>query len=196
MVAACLDEAAFLRSEESAEPDIELRRALLPAMSTVPGSLLLTISSPYSKKGLVWQQYRKHYGEPGDVLVWQAPSRAMNRTLPARVVEEAMRDDPEAARAEWLGLFREDVATFVSPEVVEAVTIPGRVVLPPQLGIGYHSFVDAAGGSGSDADPHLKVHPNPPKQPKPDRSVSKGKHRKKKHRKKKHRKKRHHSDED
>ena len=50
-----------------------------PAMATVPGPLLLAISSPYARRGVLWDVHRRHYGQDGDVLVWQAPSRTMNR---------------------------------------------------------------------------------------------------------------------
>ena len=58
------------------------------------GGLLVGISSPYARRGLLWQKYRQHYGKDGDVLVWAAPSLAMNPTLPADIVEEALAEDP------------------------------------------------------------------------------------------------------
>ena len=146
VIAAILDEVAFMRDEASAEADIELYRALKPAMATT-GGLLVGISSPYARRGLLWQKYRQHYGKDGDVLVWAAPSLAMNPTLPADIVEEALAEDPDAAKAEWLAEFRSDVAAFVSPGVVEAVTVPGRHELPPVPGERYLAFCDPSGGS-------------------------------------------------
>jgi len=61
LLAAVVDELAFLRDETSAVPDIELVRALRPALVTT-GGLLLGISSPWAKRGVLWQQYRRHYG--------------------------------------------------------------------------------------------------------------------------------------
>src|SRR5262249_19693304 len=78
VVGAVLDEVAFWRADDSANPDKEILTALRPAMATVPGALLLAISSPYSRRGVLWDAYRRHYGQDGDVLVWQAPTRAMN----------------------------------------------------------------------------------------------------------------------
>lgn len=62
MALAVIDEAAFLRDESSATPDIELARALKPALATLNGRLIV-ISSPHRKVGLVWDQYRRYYGK-------------------------------------------------------------------------------------------------------------------------------------
>jgi hypothetical protein len=72
IIAACLDETAFWRSEESANPDREVLDALRPAMATVPGALLLCASSPYTKRGILYDAYRRYWGQPGPVLVWRA----------------------------------------------------------------------------------------------------------------------------
>jgi hypothetical protein len=114
LLAAVLDEVAFLREEGSALPDVELYRALKPALATT-GGLILGISSPWAQRGLLWQKYRRHFGQDGDVLVWQADSRTMNPTLAASLVDEATEDDPEAAAAEWQGQFRSDLESYVCP---------------------------------------------------------------------------------
>jgi hypothetical protein len=54
LLLALLDEAAFLRSEESATPDVECVRALLPGLSTT-GGLLAVLSSPYRRAGLLYE---------------------------------------------------------------------------------------------------------------------------------------------
>jgi hypothetical protein len=153
VVGAVLDEVAFYRSDDSANPDTELVAAIRPAMATVPGALLLAISSPYARRGVLWDAYRRHYGPDGDpaVLVWQAPTRAMNPLVPERVIAEAYEADAPVAAAEYGAEFRRDLEAFVSREVVEAVTIAGREELPPVDGIDYVGFLDAAGGSGSDS---------------------------------------------
>ena len=67
-------------------------RALRPSLATLaPHSLLIGASSPYSRQGLLWQQYRKHYGRDGTrVLVWQAASRTMNPALPPELIADAL----------------------------------------------------------------------------------------------------------
>jgi hypothetical protein len=147
LVGVICDELAFWRSDESANPDGEILAALRPGMGTVPGALLLVISSPYSRRGELWRAYREHFGKSGDVLVWKAPSRTMNPTLDPRVVKRALDEDPAAAGAEWLAEFRSDVEGFVTREVVEAATVPGRFELPPDRKARHVAFCDPSGGS-------------------------------------------------
>jgi hypothetical protein len=150
LLAAVLDEVAFLREEGSALPDVELYRALKPALATT-GGLILGISSPWAQRGLLWQKYRRHFGRDGEVLVWQADSRTMNPSLAASLVDEATEDDPEAAAAEWLGQFRSDLESYVSTAVLDACTTPGVVERPVVSGVTYVGFIDAAAGSGRDS---------------------------------------------
>src|SRR3989442_4380825 len=52
VVALVADELAFwMNLETGANPDSEILTALRPAMATVPGSLLLAISTPYARRG-------------------------------------------------------------------------------------------------------------------------------------------------
>ena len=147
LVGAILDELAFWRTDDAAEPDHEIVSALRPGMATVPGALLLGISSPYARRGVLWKQHREHFGKPSDVLVWQAPSRAMNPTLPESVVQQALEEDEPAARGEYLGEFRLDVEALLTREAVEACVEPDRFEVGRLPGVAYHAFVDPSGGS-------------------------------------------------
>lgn len=144
---AIFDECAFWRDENSSSPDRETYNAVLPSLATLPNALLVGISSPYRKSGLLHDKYRRHFGKDGDVLVVQAPSLALNPTLDPAIVEEALQQDPEVAAAEWLGEFRNDLADVVSRETVESCVAPGVRELPPAAGISYIGFVDPSGGS-------------------------------------------------
>jgi phage terminase large subunit-like protein len=80
-VAAVLaDELAYwIVDAEAANPADEILEALRPAMATMPGAMLMVATSPYSRRGPVWDAHRWHYGKNGDpILVWQAPTRRMN----------------------------------------------------------------------------------------------------------------------
>jgi len=71
----------------------------------------------------------------------------MNGTIPEHIITDALAADEPAARAEWLAEFRSDLEAFVSREVVEACTVPGRIGLPPLGGVRYFGFTDPSGGA-------------------------------------------------
>ena len=148
IVAALLDELAFWHGEESTDPDSEVINAIKPSMATIPGAILLCASSPYARRGALWDAHRKHYGKDGDpILVWQADTRTMNASVPQALIDQHLADDPARAGAEWLALFRTDVEGFVSREVVEACVTPFERERPPLPGIFYRAFADPSGGS-------------------------------------------------
>lgn len=146
IAAAICDEIAFWHIEGSANPDTEIINALRPAMATLNGKLI-ALSSPYARRGALWNAYRNHFSKRSPVLVAQAPSRVMNPTLPQALIDRAMKDDQATANAEYMAQFRTDVETFVTLDVIEACTISRRVELPPIPGVRYRAFVDPSGGS-------------------------------------------------
>jgi hypothetical protein len=83
-----------------------------------------------------------------DVLVVHGPSRAFNPLLPEKVVEDALRRDQLAARAEWLAEWRSDIAAFLRRELVESAIDRGVTVRPPEQGVEYFAFADPSGGVG------------------------------------------------
>jgi hypothetical protein len=147
-VACCIaDEIAFWRSEDSANPDHEIINAIRPAMATLDGRLVC-LSSPYSKRGALYDAYKRYFGKDDpEILVAQAPTRTMNPSLPARIVEQALERDQAAASAEYLAQFRNDLESFVSREVVQGCVQSGRYELPPLSSVRYRAFVDPSGGS-------------------------------------------------
>jgi hypothetical protein len=147
-VAVIADEAAFWYSDEfSANVDSEIVRAVQPGLATTDGPLIIA-SSPYAKRGVLWETYRRHYGKVGDplVLVAQGASRTFNSSLSKRVVDRALERDHAAASAEYLACFREDIAGFVSFEVVQAC-VGDHFEMAPLNGKHYSAFVDPSGGS-------------------------------------------------
>ncbi|HAE26061.1 MAG TPA: hypothetical protein DCG58_02780, partial [Hyphomonas adhaerens] len=149
VIAAVFDEVAFWSSENSVSPDEDVYRAVLPAMATIPNAMLIGISSPHARKGLLYRQYRKHYGKPGKVLVVQAPTWVMNPTLPrdGEFLSQAFEDDPASAAAEYGAQFRTDIEAFVTREVVEACVTSGARERPRVSNASYRAFVDPSGGS-------------------------------------------------
>jgi hypothetical protein len=142
------DEIAFWRQDEtSANPDVEILRALRPGMASIPGSILMLASSPYAKRGELYGAFRRHFGkDDARVLVWKADTATMNPKIDPAIIAEAYDSDPEAARAEYGAEFRDDLADFVTREVVDNVTMWGRHELPSGPGITYSAFCDPSGG--------------------------------------------------
>jgi hypothetical protein len=147
-----LDEVAFYQSESSASPDLEIYRALLPGLASLPGSMLIGISSPYKKSGILYSKFRDHYGQNNDnILFIRSATRTLNPLISQDIVDAALAEDPAAASAEWMGFFRDDVSNWLSTEAIEAAIDPDVIVRPPVGGVKYFGACDPAGGSGQDS---------------------------------------------
>jgi hypothetical protein len=148
-IAAIADEAAFYFADESsANPDSEILAAVRPGLATT-GGLLAMISSPYAKRGELFEAYRRHYGPAGDprILVAQGTSRDFNPSLPQAVIDRALERDHAAASTEYLAQFRSDIETFIAREQVDACVEHGVYERAPIKGVRYFSFTDPSGGS-------------------------------------------------
>ena len=152
VIAALLDEIAFWEPDEtSANPDVEVIRALRPAMLTIPGSVQIAASSRYARKGVLWNAYRDWYGKPEGPLVWSAPTVVMHPSVDREDLEAERIKDPIAFEAEYGEEFRSDVAAFVPLEVVRSAVSEGVRERPRKSGVIYRAFCDPAGGTGSDS---------------------------------------------
>jgi hypothetical protein len=147
LLACILDEVSFWRDETSASPDVEVYRAILPALMTT-GGMVIGISTPYRKIGLMHQKHRDHFGHDGDVLVVQGASARFNPLLTPELIEAQRAADPEGALAELDAEFRSDLAAFLDDETIDSSIDHGRPLeLPPRGGYTfYRCFVDASGG--------------------------------------------------
>ncbi|MBX9574551.1 MAG: hypothetical protein K2X07_02815 [Caulobacteraceae bacterium] len=141
------DEVAFWRSDdEAAEPDHAILDAVRPGMASIPGSMMLCASSPYARRGALWDAFNAHWGKAGAPLVWKATTREMNPTIAQAVVDRAMERDAASASAEYLAEFRKDIEAFVSLEVVRSCVSEEVTERPPEPGVHYRAFVDPSGG--------------------------------------------------
>ncbi|MGJ0510340.1 MAG: hypothetical protein ACR652_25115 [Methylocystis sp.] len=142
-----MDEIAFAGQDDSALSPTELLRALRPAMAMIPNAMLICASSPYSRSGPLWTAFDKHFGKDGSsVFVWRAPTRTMNPLIPQSLVDEAIEEDHEAAKSEFLAEFRNDVASYIDRDVVENAVLRGVYEVPFFPGRQYFAFVDPSGG--------------------------------------------------
>ena len=151
---AVIEESSMLPCDDSANPDVELLRAIRPALARVPGSLLCVVGSPYARRGIVYdaaRKYRSTGGGPGVVYV-QGSTEQFNPTFDAQAIATAFAEDPTGAAAEYGGEFRSDAESYVQREVIEAAVRNGPLELPRLPGVSYQAFVDPAGGGGPNAD--------------------------------------------
>jgi hypothetical protein len=142
------DEAAFWYSDEfSSNTDVEILNAVRPGLATTNGPLIIA-SSPYARRGVLWETHRKHYGADGDplILVAQGASRDFNSTLPQRVVDRALERDRASAEAEFGGVFRQDIEGYASFEIVQGC-VGDHIEMAPLEQYRYSAFCDPSGGS-------------------------------------------------
>ncbi len=144
-----LEEIAFFRFEtEMANPDLEVYTACLPGMTTIPNSLCIGISTPFARQGLLYDKVSKHWGRPGNVLAWRAPSWRMNLTL----TEEGLREQYEEVLgeerfgAEYANRFREDIESYMPIDIIDRAIVKGRAMLKEEYGLSYVAFADASEG--------------------------------------------------
>lgn len=193
VVACIMDEVAFWMSDEgnSVNPDTAVYEALTPAMATIPNAMLIGISSPYARKGLLWRKFREHYGkdphvghDPAqppaqppvssereterEILVVKAPTWVMNPTLSRDKgpIARAYVSDPLSASAEYGAEFRSDVAGFLDFDAIDATIDRNVRERPPQPRTNYVAFADPSGGS-SDAFTLAIAHLEYPNDPDP-----------------------------
>ena len=146
---AVLDELAFWRDDDLANPDSEVLNAVRASMATFGSdAMVIAGSSPYAKHGVLWNAFRRWFGkDAARNLVWQAPTRVMNPTVPQDFIDAEFERDPASANAEYFAEFRSDIAAFVDLAALEACTSNGVFELPPLSDIRYVAFVDPSGGS-------------------------------------------------
>jgi len=148
VLCAILDETAFWRDESSANPDQETFNAIKPGLASLPASMVIGISSPYRKSGLLYQKFRDNYGKSDSkILVIKAPTRLLNPLIDQSIIDAAIAEDSAAASAEWMAEFRDDISAFVTREAVDACTSPDVLERSRVQGVKYAAFVDPSGGS-------------------------------------------------
>ena len=148
---AVLDELAFWRDDDSANPDAEVLNAIRASMATFGSdAMVIAGSSPYARRGVLWDAFRRwHAKDDAHNLVWRAATRTMNPTVSQEFIDEEYERDPVSADAEYGANFRSDIAEFVSLAVLEACTADGLFEIPPVRNTAYLAFCDPSGGSSN-----------------------------------------------
>jgi hypothetical protein len=148
ILAACLDEVAFYRSDDdSANPDTEVYNALTPGMATIDDSILCGISTPYAPRGLLYDKWSRYYGrEDPEVLVVRGPTQVFNPRISRAWLERKYEEDPVSAAAEYGAEWRQPANSFLDEALVRAATDANVSVRCRSHGVTYRAFVDVSGG--------------------------------------------------
>jgi hypothetical protein len=150
-------ECCFWKTDEhNAASDEEVVPAAVNSMAMCPDQgLLMLASSVYRKAGYMFRQYKKLHGNDDasdyEGICWFAPSTVMNPKLPAGVIDTALANDRSKASADFLNVWREDIADFLPLDVIEACTDRDVHERAPAPGTNYFGYHDAAGGTGKDS---------------------------------------------
>src|SRR3984893_12200992 len=142
------EECSMWQSDDSRNPDREILAAGRPCLATTGGTLV-AIGSPHARKGETYNTYNKHYGPNGNpaILVANGPTRLFNPTIKQSVIDRAYEDDAAVAASEWGGQFRNDLESYVSPEIVDACAARGVYRLDFVKGVSYVANTDPRGGA-------------------------------------------------
>ncbi|MGH2668382.1 MAG: hypothetical protein ACRDH5_04555, partial [bacterium] len=146
----CGDEVSYWWNDESSSnPDLQVLRAVRPGLLKLRGGpgRLLCVTTPHMQQGATWEAYDAHFGrEHPTTLVLHGDTRLFNPTMSAEHIAAEVANDPLAAH-EYDATWRTDLASFLSPEAIAAVTDVGILERPPEPGVSYVAFADMSGGS-------------------------------------------------
>ena len=76
----------------------------------------------------------------------KGPSLLFNPTIPQSVIDRAYKRDPQGARSEWGGDFRDSISSFIGRDLVESCVVETREEIEPVRGTKYTATVDMSGG--------------------------------------------------
>ena len=81
VVCAVLDEVGVWKSETTMAPDVETYSALTPALARIPGSMLIGISTPFRRRGLLLSAVARNTTARTTRMCWWWPARRLYLTL-------------------------------------------------------------------------------------------------------------------
>jgi hypothetical protein len=154
---AVLDEVGvWYQDSDAANPDYEIYRALSPGMLQFPNKLLMGISTPWNKSGLLYRFYSA--GTRGakvapnlprdefkDVVVLHGSTALLQNPLVTRDFLKKERDhDPKAFERECLAVFQDSISGFLPTALIERATDRGILERAPEPRPAYVCAIDPA----------------------------------------------------
>jgi len=146
-----MDEPAFYSLEGASDSDVERQAAIRRGMMAFTSpTLLLKISTPYLKSGVLYNDFTKYYGKDDPTrLVWKATSLQMNPSLNAERIAAQIEDDPERGRREYEAEWHDSSESFLASDWVDRVVERGMYGPRPErvaMGVKYIVTGDFSGG--------------------------------------------------
>jgi hypothetical protein len=113
--------------------------------------VLFAIGSPHARKGETYNTYNKHFGASGNpaILVANGPTTLFDPTIKRSVIDRAYEEDAAVAASEWGGQFRNDLESYVNPEIVDACMLRGVYRLDFVMLKGYKVTAEVFGASAT-----------------------------------------------
>jgi hypothetical protein len=110
--------------------------------------MMILISSAHKRSGLLYQKWKDHYGRNADdVLVVRGTTLQFNPTFDSKTIARQIEEDSQLYNAEYNSQWRDDLATFIGRELLEAAVDRGVLVRSPVAGTSYFAFADPSGGA-------------------------------------------------
>ena len=142
------DEIAYWQlSDTAAESDVDILRAIRPSlMQFGKQSLMIKLSSPAIKQGVLYEEWERRAELRQDYIQFKAPSWLWNTILPVEEFKNEHRLDPEGFDTEIRANFVDSISNFISPEFVDLCIMRGVKFVPPneEKDTMYFAAIDAA----------------------------------------------------
>lgn len=130
---------------EGANPDREVLAAIRPAMATFKRPLLVKLSTPWAKAGVLWDDFDKAWGQDdASTLVWRAPTWYMNPAIPMDYFVQEFNRDPVTSPREYGAEFVDAEGAFLPWAAIQAAVDTGIAERSPVTVRQYVSAVDVA----------------------------------------------------
>ncbi len=143
------DEIAYWNLDENAaERDVDILRAARPALLQFrEHGLLIKLSSPGIKQGILYDEFMRKDELPKSYLTLKAPSWVWNTILMENEFKEEYILDPVGFDAEYRANFVDSISNFIMPEFVDLCVLKGKtfeVPEPRNSDVVYCASIDAA----------------------------------------------------
>jgi hypothetical protein len=145
------DEIAFWNLDENMkETDTKIMKAVRPSMKQFgKHALLLKLSSPGIKQGVLHDEYKKHQAGtlPPSYAVFKAPTWVMapEDVMPDVELVEEYNLDPDSFDQEYRGNFADSLSFFITPEYIDMAVVKKVSFMAPEGdNIKYAAAIDAA----------------------------------------------------